>query len=173
MFDLGSQPSYSSQESPPQVEVNDWKNDPQYEEVKKKAGWFFWIAGLSAITSIISHNDGNFAFALGLGFTQFIDAVVIGLSESLGWGAKIFGLVFDLIFAGIFVALGYAARSGKQKIYLFGIILYAIDAIIFILVFDLLSILLHGLALFYLIQGYRLIGNLLKFYSEVQVQQPE
>ena len=39
------------------------------------ANWFYWIAGLSVINSVIILAGGGWGFVVGLGITQFIDAI--------------------------------------------------------------------------------------------------
>ena len=48
---------------------------------KSGASWFFWIAGLSIINSIILLAGGQWNFIVGLGVTQIID--VIGTQTEL------------------------------------------------------------------------------------------
>jgi hypothetical protein len=64
---------------------------------------FFWIAGLSVVTSLISFWGGGYAFFLSLGTTQVIDAFAKGLATELGDSVRIVGLVLDILVAGMFV----------------------------------------------------------------------
>ena len=40
--------------------------------------WFYWIAGLSVVTSIIAMSGGHWSFIISLGTTQFIDGIAKG-----------------------------------------------------------------------------------------------
>jgi len=43
------------------------------QRCKSGARWFFWIAGLTIVTSLMALSGGGYAFFLSLGITQFID----------------------------------------------------------------------------------------------------
>ena len=70
--------------------------DPNLEEMKKQmmtesrlkkgAGWFFWIAGLSILNSIIGLTGGGVNFILGLGLSQIIDAIASIAAEDIEIG---------------------------------------------------------------------------------------
>ena len=45
------------------------------QRVKSSANWFYWIAGLSVVNSIVVHTGSSWSFIAGLGITQLIDAV--------------------------------------------------------------------------------------------------
>src|SRR5690349_15552832 len=51
-------------------------------KIKSGAGWFYWIAGLSLINSVIAATGAGWAFIVGLGVTQFIDAFAHGFESS-------------------------------------------------------------------------------------------
>lgn len=40
------------------------------------AGWFYWIAGLSLLNSIIMLSGSDLYFVIGLGITQIIDVFI-------------------------------------------------------------------------------------------------
>jgi hypothetical protein len=52
--------------------------------LKSGGNWFFWIAGLSLITSILSLSGANWRFFLSLGITQIIDGFAAGLATAVG-----------------------------------------------------------------------------------------
>src|SRR5438270_8958597 len=80
--------------------------------LRSGANWFFWIAGLSVINSVIAATGSNLNFVVGLGATQAVDAfgsVVIG-----GSAGTVIALVFDALLAAGFAGLGLAARKGAS-----------------------------------------------------------
>jgi hypothetical protein len=135
-------------------------------KAKNGANWFFWIAGLSIINTIINIAGGAWAFIIGLGSTQFIDGVTIALIEEYGPGtAPILHLVsfgIDVGIAGIFIVAGLLGRKNYRWAMITGMILYFLDALIFILVGDWLGIAFHALALFGLWAGLRAMNMLRK-----------
>ena len=119
------------------------------------ASWFFWIAGLSLVNSLIILTGNEWSFIIGLGITQIIDAVAVGLSADLGNAATFVALFLDLLVAAAFVGLGILARRGIQAIYLIGMVVYALDGALFLLVQDWLSIGFHAFALFCIFAGFK------------------
>lgn len=119
------------------------------------ANWFFWIAGLSIINSIILFMDGQWSFLAGLGITQVIDGLAYQISGEVGTGATIVALVLDAMVAGFFVMFGLQARSGQNWAFIAGMIIYALDMLLSVLARDLFSIGFHLLALFFMYQGWR------------------
>ena len=125
--------------------------------LKNGAGWFFWIAGLSLVNSIILMVGGQWNFLIGLGITQVIDGIASGIAMEAGVEAatiiKALAFVADLLVAGLFVIFGILAMKRYKLSFIIGMILYALDGLIFLMVPDLLSIGFHLFALFGLYGG--------------------
>ena len=121
----------NSQENPPVADVAN-PNAPDPDVVKRihtSANWFFWIAGLSMINTVIAIFGGNWSFIAGLGFTQVVDA----LMQSAGSIGTVIALVFDILAAAVFVGLGLLARKMVAWPFIVGLIIYVLDALILIL----------------------------------------
>jgi len=116
--------------------------------IQSGANWFFWIAGLSLVNSVIALAGGGTRFVLGLGITQVVGA--IAQQANMGKGVP---LVVDLVAAGIFVPFGLQARKRQNWAFLVGMILYALDGLLFVLVKDILGIGFHLFALFFIYKG--------------------
>jgi len=125
------------------------------QQHQQGAGWFFWIAGLSLVNTFIILSGNEWSFIVGLGITQIFDAFAVELSAELGQAAMFVALFLDLTVAAVFVALGIFSRRGVQAVYWVGMILYALDGALFLLVQDWLSIGFHGFALFCIYGGFR------------------
>lgn len=149
--------------------------------VKSGTGAFFWIAGLSVINTIsfLAGSDTTFVIGLGLtqfidGLTQFIDGLAQGMAEGVGSpsGSIIttFAILLDIAVAGIFVLLGIFGRKRHANVVLLGMVLYFMDALIFVWVQDWFAILFHGFMLLSLWNGYRAIGELQKLEGDVATQ---
>lgn len=119
------------------------------------AGWFFWIAALSLLNSALNLIGGGWGFAVGLGLTQFMDSIALGLSEELGGAVKLTVFGFDLIVASAVVAFGVLARRRHLWAYWVGMFLYALDGSLFLVVGDWTSIAFHAFMLFGLWNGMR------------------
>jgi hypothetical protein len=114
------------------------------------ANWFFWIAGLSLVNSVIAMSGGNWQFFAGLGITQVLDAIG-GIGGSAGHAVA---LVINLFIAGVVCLFGYFARQGQKWAFIVGMILYAGDGVIFLLAGDIRSVAFHGVVLFFIIRGF-------------------
>ena len=122
-------------------------------QLKAGANWFFWIAGLSIVNSAILFVGSEWGFIIGLGITQVIDAIGLLIAEEVGIAGKIVAFVFDIIAAGIFVLFGVFSRKRYRCAFIIGMVLYALDGLIFLLVKDFLSIGFHIFALFCIYGG--------------------
>jgi len=135
---------------------------------KSGARWFFWIAGLSVVTSLLSLSGSNIAFFLSLGSTQVIDGFASGLASELGDGTKIVALLLDVIIAGGFALIGWLAFKRHLWAFVVGMSLFALDAVI-LLVFQVwISLVFHALVIFWIFRGYQ-AGKLLAAL-ELQMQ---
>jgi hypothetical protein len=131
------------------------------------ARWFFWIAALSMINSIISLFDGNWGFLAGLGLTQVLSGLAVGLSQDLGSAVTVVALVLNIFVAGFFVSLGWFAQKGQTWAFIVGLVVYAIDGLIFLMVQDWLSVAFHGFVLFCLVRGLLAQNKWKQLQSEV------
>jgi hypothetical protein len=125
------------------------------QRMKSGANWFYWIAALSLVTSVISLAGGTWGFFISLGVTQLIDAVATGVASQWGWGFKAVALAFDLVAAGLFALIGYFGNQRKAGVLLAGMVLYALDALLFVVFFHLLALAFHAFALYSMYGGYR------------------
>ncbi len=137
---------------------------------KGGAGWFFWIAALSVINSAIVLAQGEWSFAVGLGFTQIIDAIAVTIAEDAAGPTTIMvaAFVMNLVIASVFVMMGYFARKGAQWAFVTGMIFYALDGLIFLAVFDILSFGFHLFALWGIFAGLRACRSLKSLPHQVK-----
>ncbi len=140
------------------------------------AGWFFWIAGLSLINSIISLTGATWTFFLGLGITQFVDALaaymVEGAEGNVVLIVKGVGFAIALVIAGLFILVGVLARRRARWAYILGMVLYALDALLFIWFQDYWSVGFHALVLFWLYQGLAALGKVREMEAKLAPQPP-
>jgi hypothetical protein len=138
---------------------------------KNGAGWFLWIAGLSLLNSIILLVGGVWNFLIGLGLMQVIDGIAseVAMNATSGVGIiiKLIAFAADLLIAGIFVAFGVLARKGYKWSFIVGMILYALDGAIFLLVPDFFSIGFHLFALFGLYGGLQAYNKLMEMEESI------
>jgi hypothetical protein len=148
---LGAQPSAPAppppSPAPPSPLIDQLK---LANTAKSGAGWFYWIAGLSLINSILMLSESDWGFFIGLGITQVFD----GFALSLGGSGKLVALVLDLLVAGVFVFFGVFANKRHAWAFIVGMVLYALDGLIFLAFGDWLSVGFHVFALFCILAGF-------------------
>ena len=143
----------------------------QDEERATSGGrWFYWIAALSLVTSVISLVGGGWAFFASLGLTQIIDAVAVQvLAPRIGEGVKIVAFLFDVLAAGIFALMGYFATKRQTWAFVAGMVLYVLDAVVFlgfVTVFGAISLsavimaAFHAYVLWQVFNGYKACARL-------------
>jgi hypothetical protein len=126
------------------------------QRVSKGGLWFLLMAG-SAIANLISlWRGGGFPFDLDLGFTQF----VAQFAESFRFSVRDSLLGVHGVVALVFLFLWHQAMSRRKEAFLAGMIIYAVDGVLLILVPDFFLIAVHGAALFMLYRGWRAVEQL-------------
>lgn len=133
--------------------------------LKSGADWFYWIAGLSLINSVLALFKANLVFVVGLGISQIIDY----LGQAMGNVGMMIALVLNVIIAALFAMFGFFANKGHKWSFIVGIVLYIFDALILLLARDLMSVGFHALALYFIFKGLGTLGMLKKLDSEAPV----
>ncbi len=133
--------------------------------LKSGANWFYWIAGLSLVNSVIQLFEGNRSFVVGLGITQIVDALAQAVAGGVGPGlgstlVRAIALFIDLIIGGLFVLLGWQGSKKKAWAFALGIVFYLFDSLVFLLVRDWLSLAFHVFALICIFSGYSALRKL-------------
>lgn len=121
------------------------------------ANWFFWIAGLSLVNSVILLSGSDTHFVIGLGVTLVADVIAKVAAEhhpEAGTLLKALAFGFDLVVLLGVVLVGWLARNRYQVIYALGMILYLLDGLIYVLVQDWMSFGFHVFALFCMWSGF-------------------
>jgi hypothetical protein len=138
--------------------------------IKNGASNFYWIAALSLINSFAVLVGGNWNFVIGLGITQLVDGIFMAIAKSVGNGStstiQIIGFIIDIFFSGIFVAFGVFAHKQQKWAFIVGMVLYALDSLVFFLVLDFFSIGFHVFMLFGTLTGL----SAMKKYNELMKQ---
>ncbi len=123
-------------------------------QAKSGANWFYWIAGLSLVNSLIFLFGGNWSFFAGLGITQIIDAIGFQLAQNGEFSViKIIAFVIDLVIATIFVGCGFFASKFQIWAFIVGMILYFLDGVLLLVLGEYLSAGFHVFALYMIFRG--------------------
>jgi len=110
--------------------------------IARSASWFYWIAGLSLINAFA--NQSHFEFLFGSGAVE--------AAPAFGQTAMI---VIDTIVIGGFALFGYLAGLRHTWAFAIGMLLYACDGGLYLLVQDYLPVLFHAYVLYLLFLGLR------------------
>lgn len=114
--------------------------------------WFYWIGGASILNSLIYATGTQWGLAIGLGVTYVIDEVAKAASNTVR--TPIYAFLIDIAIACGFLLLGRASRRGALGWWAFGIFLYLLDGILFVIEEDVLGIVVHLIALGALASGW-------------------
>jgi hypothetical protein len=125
----------------------------ELSRLKQKADsggrWFYWIAGLSLITSLIALTGNGWGFLVSLGVTQVASAI----GANAGDAAKVIAVIFVVLATGLFAGFGVLAAKRYVWAFVLGIVLYALDGLIFVLIQNWIGLVFHGLVVYWLIMG--------------------
>ena len=115
--------------------------------VRRGANWFYWIAGLSLVNTIVVLTGGNFHFVLGLGITGVTDAF-------RSPQARMVGYFIDLLVLGFFLMCGYMAGKLHKWAFVMGMGFYALDAALTAMAQDWISFAFHVYVLVCIWRGF-------------------
>lgn len=110
--------------------------------------WFYWVAALSLVNSVVALTGQEWRFIIGLGITQFADA----LAARTGHGVVTVALV-DAAVIGGFVLLGRFALRGRLWAFGVGAAFYALDGLIFLAARDWVGVAFHVFVLVMTVRG--------------------
>lgn len=129
-------------------------------KIKNGVNWFFFIAALSLVNSVIFLMEGDLTFVIGLGLTQLVDGIGYGIALEMlegGWIVRIIGLALNVGITTVFVLFGVFGRKHYRWPVILGMVLYAIDAFLLLVFEDYFGAIFHGLGLYGLFTGVKAI----------------
>ena len=119
--------------------------------IRTGAQWFYWVAGLSLVNSVIALAGGHYAFLAGLAVSQIADVV----AAHLGLAGPYFSVGIDLVMAVFVCGFGYLASQGSRIALVIGMTLYALDGLIFLWLSAYAPAAFHAFVLYQIAQGWR------------------
>src|SRR5215207_6157256 len=143
------------------------------QRLKTGANWFYWIAGLTIVNSLIAFGGGDWRFLISLGTTQVIDALAEGLSPGLGGAPKIIALVLDLIVTGVLVTFGWLAGQKHLWAYIFGMVVFLFDGLMSMIFQDWIGVIAHAVVLFFMFRGFQAGRELVNLEKAMAEQAPQ
>jgi hypothetical protein len=127
------------------------------------ASWFYTIAALSGINSLLQIFDAKIHFIFGLGVTE----VAAGLFKGSENG-NILLLLVDGLFIGLLLLCGKWARERSQGAFLGGMIAYGLDGALLLLFNAWLFAAVHAYALYRMWLGYAAARELAQLEQAAQ-----
>lgn len=109
------------------------------------AKWFWWIAGLSLVNTVMINSGTDMSFVVGLGITLIADVFFAN--------AKPIAFAIDAVALGFFFLMGYFGMRGHAWAFILGLIVYVLDALICVWAQDWMSAGFHALAIFFIVKG--------------------
>ena len=152
------------------MEYDEINHSELTQRYKSGANWFYWIAGLTIVTSLIAFFGGGIRFLLSLGLTQIIDGFAEGLATELGSAVQVIGLILDVFVTGVFVLFGYFAGKKVLWAYVLGMVVFLFDGLLALAFKDAIGVLAHAVVLFWLFRGYQ-AGRELVSLEKVMAEQ--
>jgi len=113
--------------------------------VQSAARWFWWIAGLSLINTVLTLTGTHMQLVVGLGLTLVSD-VTFG-------GASPLGFAIDALALAFFFFMGRQAQRGQLWAFYLGIAVYCIDALVYVRFQDWMAVAFHGVVIYFIVRG--------------------
>lgn len=119
--------------------------------------WFFWIAGLTLVNTVLAISGSDTTFGLGLGvtlLTDFISQDLVQKHAAMAGAIRVVQFGFDILAIGLTVLWGILGRKGQNWAIMVGGVLVALDTLLLGLITLsaggglIISILIHIWALF-------------------------
>ncbi len=126
------------------------------EQLRRGGNWFYWLAGLSMVNSLVAVFGGEWRLLFGLGITQFVDGFGLAfIAEEPGSTTIIRSVVFviNLSIACAVASFGLLANKARSWVFMLGMVIYVVDALLLVLIADWLSVAFHVWVLFALFGG--------------------
>jgi len=113
--------------------------------VRSSAHWFWWIAGLSLLNTVLTLGGTGTQMVVGLGMTLLSD-VTFGARSPVGFAIDAAALAF-------FLVIGRQAARGQLWAFYVGTAVYALDALVYVRFQDWMPVALHALVIYFIVRG--------------------
>jgi hypothetical protein len=126
------------------------------EQGRRGANWFYWVAGLSLVNSLLTHLGGNIRFVVGMGVSSAADSIAaIGAKEHPAQAAifRAMAIAFAVLASAIVVLFGWLANRRYIAFFAIGMVLYLLDGLLLLLFRQWLSVGFHAFVLFCMFGG--------------------
>jgi hypothetical protein len=127
-----------------------------FEQGKAGAAWFYWIAGLSVINTVMILAKAERTFALGLGLTMITDSVAADVAFKPGGNTNVLAVAvsFDAVILGLFILCGCLSQRRILPIFALGMLLYLLDGLLCLSLGLIVGVGIHAYALWSMGSGF-------------------
>ncbi len=148
-----------NQETPSTVSPNPTDSAPLLARIRSSAAWFYWIAGLSLVNSIVTYFKASVQFTIGLMSSQVLDAIIGSIEAGV---LRNVAIGFDALLIFVFALLAYYAGQLKRWAFITGMVLYILDSGLALFFQDYISFGFHVFALVMIFKGFSALNALRK-----------
>jgi uncharacterized membrane protein len=145
-----------------QIGSKTYSPEETIKTIKKSGTTFYYIAGFTIINAILVLSKTDSMLIGGLGAGVFAQAISMGIDADASMGmanmASLLGIIINLVLASFFVLFGVYGSRGFRWPVLIGMFAYLADTLLFVMIDDWLSVILHVFFLV-LLSGSFLINN--------------
>jgi hypothetical protein len=113
-------------------------------------------------------SGSEWGFIFGLGITQVFDGIGMSLAEQHGAVPKYIAFALNCVIAVVYIVLGIFSSRRVTPVFIVGLVLYALDGLLCLLVGAWLNVAFHAFAGFYIFRGMQAGVQLNKMAIEPQ-----
>jgi hypothetical protein len=136
-------------------------------KIKYGASCINAIGLFSLINTFVYSGGGKISFVIGLGVTQVIDGLVkIGRVTGSSSSISTFAFIIDLLISIAFIQMGRSAKNKNKNVFLAGLVLYALDSLVFLVFWSWIGLMFHIFFLYGIWAGYRALFEWQKLETE-------
>lgn len=123
-------------------------HDPELDaRIRSGASWFYWVAGMSVINSVLLMTKSGIGFAVGLGFTAITDHVFRN--------SPAIALVISVLCSGVIALFGYFAIKRHAWAFIVGLLVLLLDTGLCVLEEAWISVAFHAWAVISIFMAFR------------------
>ena len=123
-------------------------NDPAQEaRIRSGASWFYWVAALSVINSILLMTNVGFGFAVGLGLTTITDVAFAAM--------PVVALGISAVCSAVIAMFGWFSIKGHAWAFIVGLLVLLLDTGLCVIIKSWMSVAFHVWAIVSIFMAFR------------------
>jgi GYF domain 2 len=123
-------------------------SDPELEaRIRSGASWFYWVAALSVINSILLMTNVGFGFAVGLGLTTITDVAFASMPVA--------ALAISVVCSGVIAVFGWFSIKRHAWAFIVGLLVLLLDTGLCVLIKSWISVAFHAWAVVSIFMAFR------------------